>query len=225
MVNQIRAAHAIATALYGISGAVSIAAALMFTAKFSTDKLTALLLSPAHLEILVASGVLTLFSAAAGLFALSNTIARRRTLQVYGLSILVVVVLQLIVACVLWLETLTLRAFIEKFWLVALTPVDVGNLQEKLSCCGFANATDRAVVTPKCPADGAATSRVKGCKDPVVSSSQLVLENFYTAIFAAIFIDVFAFLGCAILAQYRQEEERFKKIDAKHLAGASKLRI
>jgi len=223
MLGKFRFAYFGATVLYLASGAITLGAAVTLMKEVSTEGLMALIFEGTSLQIFMVSGIVALFSAVTGMFGLVNPINRRATLRLYGATILVVAALQLVVACISWFDTLRLRAFLEANWLGKLSEADVNGFQNKFSCCGFANITDKAVISPACAADDPAAAAKPGCRDPVASSAQGMLINFYTAIFAAIFVDFFAFLACVIMAQYRVDEARFRKIDAKNLAGPGKV--
>ena len=225
MLGKFRFAYFGAVGLYAASGAITLAAAVTLMGKVSTEALMALLFEGSSLTIFMVSGIIALFSALIGVFGLVNPINRRMTLRLYSTTILVVVFLQLIVACVSWFETLRLRAFIESNWFGRLSREDVNLLQNKFSCCGFANITDKAVISPSCAADDPVAAAKPGCGEPIASSAQSMLILFYTAIFAAIFVDFFAFLTCVIMAQYRVDELRFRKIDAKNLAKGKVMGI
>lgn len=82
-------------------------------------------------------------------------------------------------------------------------------------CCGFSEADDRAVDSPTCPIAEAQTSTQFGCREAVATNATKVMVIFYTALFGSVVVDVFAFLACVVMAQYRKDEERFRRIDSR----------
>ncbi|KAF7311622.1 hypothetical protein MKEN_01065400 [Mycena kentingensis (nom. inval.)] len=123
------------------------------------------------------------------------------------------------IGTMIWFFSLRQRDGISAKW-NALSFEDKITLQDQLKCCGFFNATDNVAVGGSfCTQENIATLMpnvtTNFCVSPVVTYTDYTLENVFTTIYGYMAV-VLSLLVCSLcVIKKRQEEERFKKIDAK----------
>ncbi|KAJ7702388.1 tetraspanin Pls1 family [Mycena rosella] len=128
-------------------------------------------------------------------------------------------ILVTVVGSMIWFFSLRQRNEFHEKWL-ALPPADRITLQNQFSCCGYFNGTDGAEISGFCTQDvvnGLATVNVSTsfCVTPVTVFTDYTLENTFTAIYGFMAVVLSLLVASLCVIKKREEEERFKKIDAK----------
>jgi len=175
-------------------------------------------------EFLTAGMILGIALCATFLVSLGAVVQRNHvTIGFVILNYILIVdaILVLVVGSMIWFFSLRQRNEFHTKWL-ALSPDDRQKIQDQLSCCGYFNSTDGQVIggtfcTSQSVADalGANNNTANFCVTPVTKFTDYTLENTFTTIYGymAVVLTLLATSLCAI--KKREEEERFKRIDAK----------
>jgi len=130
----------------------------------------------------------------------------------------------LIIGTFIWFSTLQERANFHQSWVEASPAVRI-TLQDRFKCCGYFNATDLAEVGGSfCQSQAfisSLASNVLGnfCVIPITNSADVTLNNVFTTIYGFMAIVLSLLLASLCVIKKRQEDERFKKIDAKRGRG------
>jgi len=124
-----------------------------------------------------------------------------------------------VIASGIWFFTLQMRANLQPLWVQA-TPAVRLTLQDQFRCCGYFLGNDTAEIGGYCQSpefiSGLNESVPENfCVTPITDFADMTLNNIFTTIYGFM-----AIIGCLLLAtlcviKKRQEDERFKKIDAK----------
>lgn len=125
----------------------------------------------------------------------------------------------IVIGTFVWFFTLQEGANYHKRWL-ATTPEARRALQDQLKCCGFFNGTDAAEIGGYCESQDFIngldqTILANLCVTPIVSFADMTLNNIFTTVYGYIAIILCLLLATLCVINKRQEDERFKKIDAK----------
>lgn len=126
----------------------------------------------------------------------------------------------LIIGTILWDYTLTERADLHPIY-AALTDAQRGTIQDMFSCCGYFNNTDLVSTSGKFCADPAFVAAIdpkdlsKQCVTGITDYADFALNNAFTTTYGFMAIALSFFLITLCVIKKRQEDERFKKIDAK----------
>jgi len=140
-------------------------------------------------------------------------------LVILNYALLIDSLLILIVGTVFWFPTLQMRANFRQLW-VQLTPEFRRTLQDQLQCCGYFNGTDTAEIGGFCQSQEFinnlnATVETNFCVAPITAFADGLATNVFTTIYAYMAITICLLLATCCVIKKRQEDERFKKIDAK----------
>jgi hypothetical protein len=119
----------------------------------------------------------------------------------------------------IWFFTLQLRANLRTLWVQA-TPTVRQTLQDQFQCCGYFNGSDTAEIAGYCQStefvNGLNASVVENfCVTPISRFANMTLNNIFTTIYGFMAIVLCLLLATLCVIKKRQEDERFKKIDAK----------
>lgn len=120
----------------------------------------------------------------------------------------------------IWMYTLKERANFHLLWSEATPAVRI-TLQDQFKCCGYFNGTDLAEVGGSfCQSqdfiNNLATNVTSNfCVTPVTGFADYTLNNIFTTIYGMMSIVLCLLLASLCVIKKRQEDERFKKIDAK----------
>lgn len=125
----------------------------------------------------------------------------------------------LVIGTFVWFFTLKERDNFHKLWLEA-TPATRLTLQDQFKCCGYFNGTDLAEIGGFCQSqdfvnklDPSVTTNF--CVTPVTGFADVTLNNIFTTVYGFMAIVLCLLLASLCVIKKRQEDERFKKIDAK----------
>jgi len=89
-------------------------------------------------------------------------------------------------------------------------------IQDKLGCCGYFNLTDLVEIGGSvCSSQAAVTALNTTCVLPIIDFADVTLNNTFTTVYGFMAIVISMFLASLCVIKKRNEDERFKKIDAK----------
>ncbi|KAF7295256.1 hypothetical protein MIND_01064600 [Mycena indigotica] len=202
------------------AGGMSIAVSIMWR---KPDELMNLTI---HDDFLTAGMVLGIALCATFVISLGAVIQRNHiTIGFVILNYVLIIdsIIVLVVGTMIWFFSLRQRAEFHTRW-SALPAVDRITLQDQLKCCGYFNATDTEVGGNFCVSQDFANRLATNvttnfCVSPITKFTDYTLENTFTTIYGYMSI-VLSLLICSLcVIKKRQEEERFKRIDAKRGGG------
>lgn len=118
-----------------------------------------------------------------------------------------------------WFFTLQERANFHVLWISA-TPEVRRTLQDQFKCCGYFNGTDTVEIGGYCQSTDFVNSLnttvlENFCVTPITNFADMTLNNVFTTIYGFMAIVLAFLLATLCVIKKRQEDERFKKIDAK----------
>jgi len=126
----------------------------------------------------------------------------------------------IVIGTFVWWYTLEARANFHGLWLQASRATRIA-LQDKFECCGYFSGADLAEIGGKycvswdfvdsLPIDDLNLF----CVTPVTNFADSTLNRIFTTVYGFIAIVVSLLLATLCVIKKRQEDERFKKIDAK----------
>ncbi|KAF8964125.1 tetraspanin Pls1 family [Flammula alnicola] len=125
-----------------------------------------------------------------------------------------------IVGSFIWFYTLRERADFHLLWAEA-APATRIILQDRFKCCGYFNGTDLAEVGGAfCNSTAFITNLNPNitsnfCVTPLTAFADYTLNNIFTTIYGFMAIVLSLLLASLCVIKKRNEDERFKKIDAK----------
>jgi len=199
------------------AGAVSLALSIVWRAP---NILMNMVLSSADLTAGTVLGVALLVT-----FAISIGAIIQRNHVTIGLVILNYALLLdalgiLVIGTFVWMFTLKERDNFHKLWLEA-TPASRIALQDQFKCCGYFNGSDIAEVggsfchSQQFISNLAANVTSNFCVSPVTNFADVTLNNIFTTVYGFMAIVLCLLLASLCVIKKRQEDDRFKKIDAK----------
>ncbi|CAG8625402.1 18852_t:CDS:2 [Dentiscutata erythropus] len=148
-------------------------------------------------------------------------------LWAYFIVLLILIVLQVIVAIVTLIDTQNVERVLDTWWQAAYTdnPRIIRDIEDKYSCCGFRNVTDRAI--PKKSPDACTKSTWFGYDKPCLTVLTQAYRHHQTALgvwgIILALIQILALISAYVLIanlptpeqrdrDYRAEHERLIKI-------------
>ncbi|KAJ6606571.1 tetraspanin Pls1 family [Mycena vulgaris] len=131
-------------------------------------------------------------------------------------------ILVTVVGTIIWFFSLRQRNEFSVKWQALSAPQRI-TLQDQFHCCGYFNATDRPEIlagtfcanetfTQDLAAKNVSTTF---CVSPITAFTDYALENTFTTIYGFMAVVLSLLVASLCVIKKRQEEERFKKIDAK----------
>jgi len=126
----------------------------------------------------------------------------------------------IIIGTFVWWYTLEERANFHQLWLQASSATRIA-LQDQFQCCGYFNGSDLAEIGGNfCVSQDFVNSLPSAnlnsfCVTPVTNFADFTLNNIFTTVYGFMAIVVCLLLTTLCVIRKRQEDERFKKIDAK----------
>ncbi|KAF7983057.1 hypothetical protein HWV62_23951 [Athelia sp. TMB] len=89
-------------------------------------------------------------------------------------------------------------------------------IQDKLGCCGYFNLTDLVEIGGSvCSSQAAVTALNTTCVLPIIDFADVTLNDMFTTVYGFMAVVICMFLASLCVIKKRNEDERFKKIDAK----------
>jgi hypothetical protein len=124
-----------------------------------------------------------------------------------------------VVGTLIWFFSLRQRNEFHVKWL-ALSSNDKITLQDKFHCCGYFDSSDAQIGGQFCTTSEFAaglntTITTNFCVSPITAFTDYALENTFTTIYGFMAVVLSLLVASLCVIKKRQEEERFKKIDAK----------
>lgn len=125
-----------------------------------------------------------------------------------------------IIGTYVWFFTLQERANFHRLWLQA-SPQTRITLQDQFKCCGYFNGADKAEIGGSfCQTQQFVSGLVSNvttnfCVTPITNFADMTLNNVFTTVYGYMAIVLCLLLVSLCVIKKRQEDERFKKIDAK----------
>jgi hypothetical protein len=125
-----------------------------------------------------------------------------------------------IIGSFVWFYTLRERANFHLMWAEA-TPTVRTTIQDHFKCCGYFNGTDLAEVGGSfCTSNdviNALNPNITSnfCVTPLTGFADVTLNNVFTTVYGFMAIVLCLLLASLCVIKKRNEDERFKKIDAK----------
>ncbi|KAF8876041.1 tetraspanin Pls1 family [Gymnopilus junonius] len=119
----------------------------------------------------------------------------------------------------IWMFTLHERDNFHKLWVEASSSTRL-TIQDHFKCCGYFNGSDSAEVGGFCQSQDfinnlAANVTSNFCVTPLTGFADFTLNNIFTTIYGFMAIVLCLLLASLCVIKKRQEDERFKRIDAK----------
>jgi len=199
------------------AGAVALALSIVWRAP---NLLMNMVLSSADLTAGTILGIALIIT-----FAISIAAVVQRNHVTIGLVILNYTLLVdaigiVIIGTFVWFYTLKERNNFYKLWLAASRETRVA-LQDQLKCCGYFNGTDSAEIGGAfCQTQNfinglAANVTSNFCVTPITNFADMTLNNVFTTVYGFMAIALCLLLATLCVIKKRQEDERFKRIDAK----------
>jgi hypothetical protein len=174
-------------------------------------------------EFLTAGLVLGIVLAVTFLVSLGAVVQRNHVtigFVILNWFLIVDAILVTVVGSIIWFFSLRQRAEFQKKW-IALPPADKIFIQDKFHCCGYFSANDSIETSGGICSN---TTFVQGlnpnvtsnfCVTPITAFTDYTLENTFTTIYGFMAVVLSLLIASLCVIKKRQEEERFKKIDAK----------
>lgn len=123
-----------------------------------------------------------------------------------------------VVGSMIWFFSLRQRNEFHVKWL-SLPDNDRLTLQDEFKCCGYFDLSDAVTGGVHCTTEFLPTINVTDttnfCVGPITTATDYTLENTFTTVYGFMAV-VLSLLVCSLcVIKKREEEERFKRIDAK----------
>jgi len=199
------------------AGAVTIALSLVWRAD---NLLLNMVLTPNYLTAGLVLGIALVITFAVSVAAIIQKNHVTLGLVILNYTLLLDSVGIVVIGTFVWYFTLQERANFRVRW-VDLTRDKRIALQDKFSCCGYFNGTDAVEIGGSfcTSADFAAGLNItvdkNFCVSPVTAFADYTLNNVFTTVYGYMAIILCLLLASICVIKKRQEDERFKRIDAK----------
>lgn len=203
------------------AGVVALSLSIVWRAE---NNLMNMVLSPADLNVGTVLGIALLVTWAISVGAIIQKNHVTIGLVILNYALLLDAISIVIIGTFVWFFTLQERANFHRLWLQA-SPQTRITLQDQLKCCGYFNGSDQAEIGGSfCQnqqfISGLASDIVTNfCVTPITSFADMTLNNVFTTVYGYMAIVLCLLLVSLCVIKKRQEDERFKKIDAKRGGG------
>lgn len=200
-----------------LAGVLSVALSIVWRAP---NILMNMVLSPADLT---AGTVLGVAFIATFVISIAAIVQRNHVtigLVILNYTLLIDALIVLVVGTFVWMFTLQERANFHTLWVEA-PPTSRLFLQDKFKCCGYFLGNDTAEIggsfcTSQQVIDSLDIEQASNfCVTPVTGFADVTLNNVFTTVYGFMAIVLCLLLASLCVIKKRQEDERFKKIDAK----------
>lgn len=199
------------------AGAVALALSLVWRRE---NLLLNLVLTPSYLTTGMVLGIALLITFAVSLGAIVQKNHVTVGLVILNYSLLLDAIGIVVIGTFIWYFTLQERNNFHVRWEAASRDTRL-QLQDQLKCCGYFNGTDLTEIggnfcTSQNFVAGLNTSVATNfCVQPITSFADKTLNNIFTTIYGFMAIVLSLLLASLCVIKKRQEDERFRKIDAK----------
>jgi len=198
------------------AGAVALALSIVWRAP---NILMNMVLSPADLTAGTVLGVALIVTFVISVAAIVQRNHVTIGLVILNYALLIDAIGILVIGTFVWFFTLEERANFHKLWLDA-TPTTRLTLQNQFKCCGYFDGADLAEIGGFCQSQDFINKldpnvATNFCVTPVTGFADFTLNNVFTTVYGYMAIVLCLLLASLCVIKKRQEDERFKKIDAK----------
>jgi len=199
------------------AGAVAVSLSIAWRAE---NTLMNMVLSPADLTAGAILGIALLVTFALSIGAIVQKNHVTIGLVILNYALLIDAVGVVIIGSFLWFFTLRERSNFHRLWLEASSQVRI-ELQDQFKCCGYFNGTDQAEIGGTFCQSSQFVSGLSSnvttnfCVTPITNFADMTLNNVFTTVYGYMAIILCLLLASLCVIKKRQEDERFKKIDAK----------
>jgi hypothetical protein len=200
-----------------IAGAVALSLSLIWRAP---NTLMNMVLSPADLTAGTILGAALLVTCAISVAAIIQKSHVTIGLVILNYALLLDAIGIVIIGTFVWFFTLQERTNFHRLWLQA-SPQTRITLQDQLKCCGYFNGSDQAEIggsfcqNQEFISGLASNISTNFCVTPITNFADMTLNNVFTTVYGYMAIVLCLLLVSLCVIKKRQEDERFKKIDAK----------
>lgn len=214
---KLMAVWAVLDFLLLIAGVVALALSLTWRAP---NLLMNMVLSSTDLTAGTVLGIALLITFAVSICAIVQRNHITIGLVILNSTLLIDAIGIIIIGTFVWFYTLRERANFHVLWAEASRETRI-TLQDQLKCCGYFNATDLAEVggnfcqTQDFITGLAANISSNFCVTPITAFADMTLNNAFTTVYGFMAIVLCLLLASLCVIKKRQEDERFKRIDAK----------
>ncbi|KAJ1951108.1 hypothetical protein FBU59_000355 [Linderina macrospora] len=190
-------AFAIMTTLYLLTGAAAIVVPVYFS-RTATESRRVVIVTDNVLRSLYAVGAYIIISALSGIVGALAPLRRKRFLQFYTWTIVLLILAEVSVGLWVWYRTLDANDMYAYNWRM-LWPDSVKQVfQDNGSCCG------PVLASKSCE------QLSYGCMRVVQAYAQGYLSYVYTCLFSFVIVDVGAMLAGMVVLVMRNDEERWR---------------
>jgi hypothetical protein len=199
------------------AGAVSLALSLVWRAD---NTLLNIVLTPDYLTTGMILGIALLVTFAVSIGAIIQRNHVTLGLVILNYTLLIDAIGIVVIGTFIWFFTLQERNNFHVRW-QEITRDKRIILQDQLKCCGYFNGTDLAEIGGNfCQSQefvaGLNTSiPTNFCVQPLTDYADMTLNNVFTTIYGFMAVVLCLLLASLCVIKKRQEDERFRKIDAK----------
>jgi len=135
-------------------------------------------------------------------------------LRVQNVLVIACAMLTLILGLSVWVDTLTTTARLGHAWSLQAASTQ-SLLQTVFKCCGYLNSTSPAFQPDSVCTTAIVAAQRQGCSVPFSNYANSYLGMIFTASFGIVVVDIILFLCVAMLIRTRNEEIRYRHLDAK----------
>jgi len=199
------------------AGAVALSLSIIWRAE---NTLMNMVLVPSYLTSGMILGIVLLITFAISIGAIIQKNHITIGLVILNYTLLTDAIGIIIIGTFIWFFTLQERVNFHVRWLDATRETRI-ILQDQLQCCGYFNGTDQVEIGGAfCQTQGfvnglAANVTTNFCVTPITNYADMTLNNIFTTIYGFMAVVLCLLLASLCVIKKRQEDERFKKIDAK----------
>ncbi|RDB21012.1 hypothetical protein Hypma_011403 [Hypsizygus marmoreus] len=199
------------------AGAVLLALSIVWRAE---NTLMNMVLTPAYLTSGTILGISLLVTFAISIAAIVQKNHVTLGLVLLNYTLLLDAIGIVVIGTFVWFFTLQERENFHVRWLNASRETRI-ILQDQLKCCGYFNGTDLVEIggtfcqNQDFVAGLQANETSNFCVTPITAYADSTLNNVFTTIYGFMAVVLCLLLASLCVIKKRQEDERFKKIDAK----------
>jgi len=199
------------------AGAVALLLSIVWRAE---NTLMNMVLSPARLTAGTILGIALIVTFIISICAVVQRNHVTIGLVILNYALLIDAIGIVVIGTFVWFFTLRERDNFHRLWLEAGPQVRV-QLQDQLKCCGYFNGTDQAEIggtfcqSSQFISTLSPNTTTNFCVTPVTRFADVTLNNIFTTVYGYMAIVLCLLLASLCVINKRQEDERFKKIDAK----------
>jgi len=199
------------------AGAVALALSIVWRAE---NPLMNLVLTPTYLTAGMALGIALLITFAISIGAIVQKNHVTIGLVILNYTLIIDAIGIVVIGTFIWFFTLQERNNFRVLWETVGRDARI-KLQDQLKCCGYFNGTDLAEIggnfcTSQDFVAGLNTSvAMNFCVQPITDYADMTLNNVFTTIYGFMAVVLCLLLASLCVIKKRQEDERFRKIDAK----------